>query len=247
MTKRINVKGTIIPDDVKWVYDLFDVTSTSPSDINDVLDNSGDDVEVTINSGGGSVFDGSEIFSTLKDSNHNVTVKVVGIAASAASVIAMAGNSVEVSPTASLMIHNVSSGAQGDYRDLKHEADVIKNYNKSIASAYVQKTGKDEQEVLKMMDKETWFTAEQAKEHGLADKVMFEDEENNDNGNLNLVASNNATIIPQAVIDKVKNNKINEILESGVTDESEQTEEISIEQKQANAKLNLLKLKQGEG
>ncbi|GAB4073678.1 Clp protease ClpP [Barrientosiimonas marina] len=245
MTKQVNVKGTIIPNDVKFIYDLFDIDSTSPNDINDVIDNNGDEIEVIVNSGGGDVFSGSEIYTALKDSNHKVTVKVTGIGASSASVIAMAGDEVQMSPTAQIMIHNVSSGAQGDYKELKHESDVIKNYNKSIASAYVNKTGKSEQEILNLMDKETWLTAQQAKEQGFIDKVMFEDDNNQ---NMNLVASNNATILPQAVIDKVKNDRLDQVMEYGVTDDKSQeedntTNDVTIEQQQAQAKLNLLKLK----
>src|SRR5690606_30764068 len=100
-------------------------------------------------------------------------------------------------------IHNVSSRVTGDYRALQHEADVIKNYNDSIANAYVLKTGKTREELLSLMDNETWFTAQQAVEHGFADKVMFDDEEAP-----KLVASiTHSAMLPQEVVDKMRNEK----------------------------------------
>lgn len=195
---KINIKGTIISNDEKWLYDWFDMDSTAPSDI--VLPENNEDVEVTINSGGGDVYAGSEIYTTLRAYPGNVTVKIVGIAASAASVIAMAGNKVEISPTAQIMIHNVSSGVRGDHNSIRHEADVLENYNTSIANAYVDKTGQDMDDLLKLMNKETWFNAQQAVDNGFADEVMFSNEQAP-----KLVASL-SPVIPHDVIEKLMNN-----------------------------------------
>lgn len=172
---KLEVKGTIISNNQKWIYDLFEMDSTSPKDI--LLPENNEPLEVVINSGGGDVYAGSEIYTALRDYRGDVTVKVVGIAASAASVIAMAGDTIEISPTAQIMIHNVSSGASGDHRALAHEAEVLKNYNNSIASAYLDKTGIEKDELLELMNHETWLTAEQAVEKGFADKVMFANKE----------------------------------------------------------------------
>lgn len=172
---KLEVKGTIISNNQKWIYDLFEMDSTSPKDI--LLPENNEPLEVVINSGGGDVYAGSEIYTALRDYRGDVTVKVVGIAASAASVIAMAGDTIEISPTAQIMIHNVSSGASGDHRALAHEAEVLKNYNNSIANAYLDKTGIEKDELLELMNHETWLTAEQAVEKGFADKVMFANEE----------------------------------------------------------------------
>ncbi|WP_161945125.1 Clp protease ClpP, partial [Streptococcus suis] len=90
-----------------------------------------EDIEIHINSGGGSVFAGSEIFTALKSYSGKKVVKIVGLAASAASVIAMAGDVIEMSPTAQMMIHNVSSFASGDHTALRKEADVIEAMNQS--------------------------------------------------------------------------------------------------------------------
>ena len=200
MEKKKKIKGVIISNGQKWIYDWFDMDSTCPNDVSNILDSlNGEEVEIEINSGGGSVYAGSEIYTALKSYTGNKIVKVVGIAASAASVIAMAGDKVLISPTAQIMIHNVSSSASGDYRDLEHEAEVIKNYNSTISNAYVLKTGIKKEELLTMMDKETWLTPEKALEYKFADEIMFQEE-------VNFVASvSNDFILPQEVINKIRN------------------------------------------
>lgn len=171
---QIQIKGPIVSDGDRWFYDWLDMPATAPKDI--VLPQDSSDIEVLINSGGGDVYAGSEIYTTLKSYEGNVTVKIVGIAASAASVIAMAGDTVEISPTAQIMIHNVSTTVSGDHKQMLHEAGVLENYNTSIANAYVNKTGLEMTELLDLMGKETWFTAQQAVEKGFADKEMFAEE-----------------------------------------------------------------------
>lgn len=171
--KRIHINGPIVSDGDRWFYERFDMPATAPKDI--VLPDTNEPIEVIINSGGGDVYAGSEIYTRLRDYAGDVTVKVVGIAASAASVIAMAGDVVEISPTAQIMIHNVSTVVAGDHRDMLREAGVLEGFNQSIANSYVYKTGMEMSDLLDLMAKETWFTAQQAVEHGFADKVMFED------------------------------------------------------------------------
>lgn len=204
MTK-IEIKGTIISNDEKWIYDLFEMDSTSPKDI--LLPENNEPLEVVINSGGGDVYAGSEIYTTLRDYKGNVSVKIVGIAASAASVIAMAGDKISISPTAQIMIHNVSSGATGDHRVFAHEAEVLKNYNLSIANAYIDKTGIEKDELLELMNHETWLTAEQAVEKGFADEVMFQSNE------APLLVASISPVIPHDAIaklmDKMKPKAIN--------------------------------------
>lgn len=222
------MRGVVIPNDDAWIYDLFDVEHTTPNMILDSLERAnGNDVEVVINSGGGDVFSGSEIYTSLREYEGNVTTKVTGIAASIASVIAMAGDYVKISPTAQIMIHNVWSMAVGDYRDLQHESDVLKNYNKTISNAYQMKTGLEESELLDMMDKETWLTAQESKAKGFADEIMFE------NNQPQLVATLANGMIPQKVLDTVRNMK-NEFVKDEPTDNKSDF---------LWAKLNLLKLK----
>lgn len=164
----IEVKGAIISNDEKWIYDYFDMDSTSPREVSNKLSQyQGQDVEIAINSGGGDVYAGSEIYTALKEHNGNVTTKIVGIAASAAGMVAMGGSRVLITPTGQLMVHNVSSIARGDYRAIQHEAEVLKEYNKTISSAYRLKSGLDEDTLLEMMNKETWLSAKQALELNL--------------------------------------------------------------------------------
>lgn len=170
---RINVKGAIVPNNDKWIYDMLEMDATSPKDVFDALSSTVEDVEVIINSGGGDVFSGSEIYTALKEYQGNVNVKVVGVAASAASVIAMAGSKIEISPTAQMMIHNASSIAVGDNREMQTAYNMLTSANKAVANAYIAKTGKSEQEITDLMNEETWFSADTAVEQGFADSKMF--------------------------------------------------------------------------
>lgn len=197
--KTINVKGVIVPNDDKWIYDWLDMESTSPQIVNDAIAQAGgDSIEVVINSGGGDVFSGSEIYTALKSYQGDVTTKIVGIAASAASVVAMAGKKVLMSPTGQLMIHNVSASAQGDYRDMEHTGDVLKVANQTIANAYMLKTGMSQKELLNMMNNETWMTPQQALDNKFIDEIMFDN-------NMQLVNSIGGAILPKEVINKIRN------------------------------------------
>ena len=231
MPKTIEIKGVIVSDDEKCIYDWFGIAAVSPSDVtNALLDADGDDVDVIINSGGGSVFAGSEIYTALRDYKGQVLVKIVGLAASAASVIAMAGDLVAISPTAQIMIHNAWSRAVGDYRDMQHTSDWLKNINTSIANAYRLKTGLSDDELKDMMDKETWFNAQQALEKGFVDEIMFDEQKQ-------LAASFGAAgLLPQEVVAKMR-----AFLKKEQGANSGQDQE---KQKQLYAaRLNLLKLK----
>ena len=209
---KVQIKGPIVSNDVKWIYDWFEMDATSPRDVEKALmDANGDDLEVEINSGGGSVYAGSEIYTALKDFKGKKTVKIVGIAASAASVIAMSGDVVKISPTAQFMIHNVSSYAEGDYRDMEHQAEVLKSHNKSIANAYILKTGIEQEKLLDLMNQETWLNAQQAKEYGFVDEVMF------DEGNQLVASSGGSAMLPPEVVSKIRNliKQPNHSLETG--------------------------------
>lgn len=203
---NINIRGPIISDSEQQIYDYFNIPATSPGIINKQLESAkktkSTKVTVLINSGGGSVFSASEIYTALKSFSGEVVVQIVGLAASAASLIAMAGRRVDMSPTAQLMIHNASVSVQGDYRTMNHTSEFLQNINKSIMNAYTAKTGLSETKLKAMMDKETWMNAQKAKELGFIDTIMFEQE-------MAAVASfdmpllTNGTL-PQAVIDKMR-------------------------------------------
>lgn len=178
ITKKVMIKGNVVDDETAAFYQFFGMPAVSPSGVSDVLDSDGpnDDVEVDIASNGGDVFAASEIYTMLKNYQGNVTVNVQGLAASAASVIAMAGDKVSISPTAQIMIHKAWSGIQGNADDLSHESNVLDSIDQSIVAAYVAKTGMDADDVLQLMANETWMTAQDAVDKGFADEIMFVDD-----------------------------------------------------------------------
>lgn len=179
--KRIDVKGFIIPQEEAWIYDWLDYPYVTSDIVNKALkEANGDDVEVYINSYGGAVHVGSEIYTSLKDYNGNVLIKIVGLAASAASVVAMASKCL-ISPTAQVMAHNASTGSHGDYRVMDQTSEMLKKVNKSILNAYKLKTGLSEDKLKEIMDKETWMDAQEAVELGFADEIMFKNEDESNN------------------------------------------------------------------
>lgn len=171
----IDVNGDIISNDDKWFYDWFDWEGTCPDDVKKALNSKeqGEKLTVRINSGGGDVMSGQEIYSLLYGRD-DVEIQINSMAGSAAGVIAMANRCV-ISPVAMIMIHNVSmTRASGDYREMQKNAEILQQMNSALAQAFVNKTGRSEDEILKMMDEETWLTANQAVEYGFVDGVMEE-------------------------------------------------------------------------
>ena len=201
MPKTIDIKGPIITNDNKWIYDWFGVASCCPADIQSQLDEVADDegVQVVINSSGGDIFAASEIYDMLAESK--ATIKVI-FAASAASYIACACTS-EIVPTGMLMIHNVSSYAAGDYNDMAHESGVLLKASKAVATAYRLKTGMSEDELIGLMDKETWLTADEAVEKGFIDKVAEYAEKSKE---VKLAASLSG-LIPDTIIKQMRDEK----------------------------------------
>lgn len=180
----IEIKNSIVSDVVGTLYDQIGVNDyTSPKKVKAQLKDCAfsNDLIVNVSSGGGDVFAASEIYTMLRDSGKKVTVNIQGLAASAASVISMAGDTVRISPTAQIMIHKASNGIQGNADGMSHNANVLDGIDKSIAAAYVAKTGMKESDLIQMMSNETWLTAKDAVDKGFADEIMFDDEANNRN------------------------------------------------------------------
>ena len=171
MKHRINIRGVMIPNSYKWYYDFFGEDSTCPKDVQSILDavKQGDEVEVYIDVG-------SEIYTLLKAQKDNIKIYITGEACSAASIAAMAGYC-EMSPTALMMVHCVSSGISGNHKAMEHMGEVLRTADKALCTAYMDKAGISEADALEMMEHETWLTAQQAKEKGLIDKIMFEEQE----------------------------------------------------------------------
>lgn len=135
--------------------------------------NSGDgDITVWINSPGGDCVAAAQIYNMLMDYKGNVTVKIDGIAASAASVIAMAGNKVLVSPVSMMMIHNPATIAAGDTAEMQKAIAMLDEVKESIINAYEIKTGLSRAKLSHLMDAETWMDANSAIEMGFADEIM---------------------------------------------------------------------------
>lgn len=215
VTVKIDIKGPIISNDEAWIYEWFEMDATSPRMVIDQLETAnGEDVIVSINSPGGYVDEGSEIYTALKSYPGYVESQIVGLAASAASIIAMGANKVSIAPTAKLMIHNASMGNRGDHRSMDQASQMLKVTDRTIVNAYIIKSGKDEQELLDMMAQETWMGPQEAKEHGLVDEIMFMDD------TIKLTASSAASaMIPQPIIDNFRKGNINKMQQEGVTKE----------------------------
>ena len=137
------------------------------------LDKCQGDISVWINSPGGDVFAAAQIYNMLMDYPHNVTVKIDGLAASAASVIAMAGTEVQMSPVAMMMIHNPMTVAIGDSAEMQKASAMLDEVKESIMNAYEIKTGLSRTKISHLMDAESWFNAKKAVELGFADKILF--------------------------------------------------------------------------
>ncbi|WJQ86101.1 Clp protease ClpP [Streptococcus parasuis] len=198
MTK-IDIKGEIVDNDTGEFFEYFGMSSVYPKKVQQAIENDEDEeIILDVASNGGDVFSASEIYTMLKSSGKNIVVNIQGLAASAASVIAMAGNTVNISPTAQMMIHKASVVGAGNADDFEHEAKVLNGIDESIASAYELKTGLKQEDLLQMMASETWLNAKEAVDKGFADNIMFSNEE--------IVVTNSINHIPsKQAINKFKN------------------------------------------
>lgn len=140
----------------------------------------GRDVQLNINSPGGDVYTGLAIYNLLKDYQGQVTARVMGIAASAASFIAMAADKVEIGKAAVMMIHNTQTIAAGDRHELQAVADWMAPFDSMLAEIYADKSGKDPKAIGKMLDASTWLYGQQAVDAGLADGLLSVDDTTHD-------------------------------------------------------------------
>lgn len=133
-------------------------------------------VTVNVNSPGGDMFEGLAIYNLLREHKGEVTVKVLGLAASAASVIAMAGDEVQIARAGFLMIHNAWVLAIGNRHDLREMADTLEPFDRAMADIYAARTGDDQKAMAKLMDSETWIGGSDAVDGGFADSLLPSDE-----------------------------------------------------------------------
>ena len=164
----LELYGTIAEE--SWFDD--DIT---PRMFKDELNAGSGDVTVWINSPGGDCIAASQIYTMLMDYKGNVTVKIDGIAASAASVIAMAGTKVLMAPTALMMIHNPMTGAFGDHEDMQKAIEMLNEVKESIINAYEIRTNLSRAKLSHLMSSETWMNAKKAIELGFADEILTDD------------------------------------------------------------------------
>lgn len=162
------LNGTIAEE--SWFDD-----EVTPALFKDELDSGEGDITVWINSPGGDCIAAAQIYNMLMNYKGNVTVKIDGIAASAASVIAMAGNKVIVSPVSMIMIHNPATIAAGDTSEMQKAIAMLDEVKESIINAYEIKTGLSRAKLSHLMDAETWMDANSAIEMGFADEIMQRD------------------------------------------------------------------------
>lgn len=163
--RTLFLNGTIAED--SW----FDDDVTPQMFKEELMDGSGD-ITVWINSPGGDCVAAAQIYNMLREYDGNVTVKIDGIAASAASVIAMAGNKVLMSPVSMMMIHNPMTIAFGDSGEMQKAIDMLAGVKDSIINAYELKTGLSRTRLSHLMDAETWMDANKAIELGFADEII---------------------------------------------------------------------------
>lgn len=142
----------------------------TPQMFRDELESGEGDVTVWINSPGGNVFAAAEIYTMLKDYKGSITVKIDAIAAS---VVAMAGDTVQMSPVAMLMIHDPSTVAMGNTKDMEKAIEVLTEVKESIINAYAAKSGLSHARIANLMSNETWMNAKKAVELGFADEILF--------------------------------------------------------------------------
>lgn len=176
---KIAIKGMIVANEDKWIYDYFGYDTVSPGEVLEALENApeGETITLEISSPGGDVIAANEIYyAVATHPNRDITADIVGWAASAASYIALAATKVRILPSAVFMIHNTSGQARGDYHAMDQESKVLKNFNKAVANIYRLKTGLGESEILSLMDKESWLTAQDAKDKGFVDEIIGDED-----------------------------------------------------------------------
>ncbi|MDF9845552.1 MULTISPECIES: head maturation protease, ClpP-related [unclassified Paenibacillus] len=211
IAKKIKLNGPVVSGGNSWIYDWLGMETISPKRVISELEKAGgDDVELYINSGGGSVFAGSEIYTALKEYKGKIKSKVTGVAASAATFFVLASDEVYVSPLGQLMIHNSATSTEGDRTAHNSSLELLEGVDKAIAKVYKAKTKLADKDILDLMQKTTWMNAERAVQLGFANGVLFDEE---------VDASNSFSLgneLPQDVIDKLKN----ELLKNALKDES---------------------------
>lgn len=198
----LRIDGVIAEE--SWLDDEI-----TPKQFKSELMSGSGDITLWINSPGGDVFAASQIYNMLMDYKGNVTVKIDGLAASAASVIAMAGTRVLMSPVSEIMVHNPMTVAIGNAEEISKAIDMLSEIKESIINAYELKTNLPRDEISKMMDSETWMNARKAVELGFADEIMYTENQNSNTALDSFMFSRMA--VTNKLMDKLKSKNQNKI------------------------------------
>lgn len=193
-TRTLYLNGAIAEE--SW----FDDEVTPKAFKAELLSGEGD-ITLWINSPGGDCIAASQIYAMLMDYKGNITVKIDGIAASAASVIAMAGTNVLMAPTALMMIHNPLTVAIGDSEEMQKAIDMLSEVKESIINAYEIKTSLSRVKLSNLMDAETWLNANKALELGFADGILKDEKKQKSNEDMTYAFSRKA--VTNALLDKM--------------------------------------------
>ena len=167
--KRVLLLDGEISDETWWGDEV------TPAIFRSELNAAEGDIDLWINSPGGDCYAAAQIYNMLMEYKRNVNVKIDGIAASAASVVAMAGSTVEISPLGMLMIHNPMTVSIGDTHEMERTITFLAEIKESIINSYELKTGLSRAKISRLMDAETWMNAKKAVELGFADSVLYAD------------------------------------------------------------------------
>lgn len=194
--RTLFLNGTIAED--SWFDD--DVT---PQLFKDELFAESGDVTIWINSPGGDCVAAAQIYNMLMDYKGNITIKIDGIAASAASVIAMAGTKVLMSPVSMMMIHNPATVAWGDSAEMQKAIDMLSEVKESIINAYEIKTGMNRVKLSRLMDAESWMNANKAVELGFADDILHRSGETEDTAQPQIAMMFDKAAVTNSLMDKI--------------------------------------------
>lgn len=178
---RITLNGYVSSDEDKFIYDWFGFPAFCPGDVRNAIESIPEEEELTleINSYGGSVWAGSEIYSVLRSAKNPTCAEIQSLAASAASYLALGCDRVLISPVAQMMIHPPSTLTEGDASEHKQSIKVLNAITESILNAYVAKSRgkKSRDELSRMMQSTSWLTAQEALDAGLVDEIMYKEED----------------------------------------------------------------------
>ena len=169
----VTLAGTVMKQD--WREDSINLTK-----VESILNESEGPLVIRLNSHGGDVFEGIAIYNSLKDSKRPITVEVTALAASAASLIAMGADEIVMCTGSSMMIHEASTITWGNKHDIKKTLNALETVDESITNIYMEKTGKEKSVINEWLVNETWFTADEAINSGLADNLKKEPSVNNE-------------------------------------------------------------------